>query len=115
MSKNDLIYREDVFKLCDSLYDFSWVEMGFSEIIDKLMSYISQLPSVAKQQKGKWLIDYYDMNTYSKATREATDVDTAPMFCSLCHNYAGLNSSGESVPSKYCPNCGVMMEVKIKI
>ena len=64
------------------------------------------------EKRGKWLKNDFDMDTLTKITREATDMDTVNVYCSECNSSAGLNKHGEVILSNYCPTCGIKMEVK---
>ena len=54
-------------------------------------------------KQGKWLNEDFP-------EKKATQTDVA--ICSICKDYAHKAEHGYSILSKFCPNCGTMMEEK---
>ena len=59
---------------------------------------------------GQWLTDIYDMKTYETKTVPFEYWKHSDAYCSECKAFALCNGHEESVPSRYCPHCGAMMD-----
>lgn len=76
-------------------------------IIDNDVQTIAQLSSA--QRKGKWV--YEKINSYTSRTYCSECGNPAPFIC-VSGDYYGRNMHGETKKTKFCPNCGLSMEVE---
>ena len=84
----------------------SWNE--FCRGFNFAMEFVNQLPSTEpKQKKGEWIDE--KINSYTSRTYCSECGSSAP-FVYKSDDYYGNHAYGETVRTKFCPNCGVEMK-----
>ena len=99
----DAISREDVI----ALVQCSEYELQDRVDNDAMCDDVRKLPSVTpSSRKGHWIVDDEVVDKSRKPTTYHFDT-----HCSECgFKYAYTTDKEDSIPTNYCPNCGVNME-----
>ncbi len=100
----DLIERQKTIDAVKEYFKFSPLEGR------QCAKAIERVPSV-QPRKGKWIpVDSYSAFGGDEATWMAHGNPVAFYYCSECKEQTYAGEDGESLITKYCPNCGCRME-----
>lgn len=109
---SNLIDRQKAIEIITSMMRDCFPEA--EEELDAVVTTVREIPSAeTERKKGKWIIRYYDMESY-----QFKEVEYNPLsfnnpcgitYCSECGAHPLLNGHEEDVYSKFCPNCGADM------
>jgi len=111
---SDIISRK---ALCDDLREYKVYPVpissdeseikGYNDGIDLAISVIAEFPSIEpERKKGKWIDE--KINSYTSRTYCSECGSSAP-FVYKSDDYYGNHAHGETVKTKFCPNCGAEM------
>ena len=83
-----------------------------TQMWEQLKSVVASCPTIEpERKKGKWIpVDSFSAFGGDEITWEAHGNPIAFYYCSECKEQAYANENGESILSRFCPNCGYQME-----
>ena len=90
---------------CKSLID--GVEPKFEDYVTSVDDW-KELPSTQPERKqGRWI--YKKINEYTSRTY-CSECGKSALFICVSDDYYGNRQHGETIKTKFCPNCGAKME-----
>ena len=92
--------------------DLLTVDPQFETMIHWCITVLDAQPTIEPERKvGKWIpVDSYSACGGDEATWMVHGNPIAFYYCSECKEQAYADENGESILSKFCPNCGAEMK-----
>ena len=105
---NDLISRQDLIDwLTSGIVRLKGIYGDLGGAVSGVREMVKVMPSEEpKQKKGEWIDE--KINSYTSRTYCSECGSSAP-FVYKSDDYYGNHAHGETVKTKFCPNCGADM------